>query len=380
MTAILPGATIGVLGSGQLGRMFAIAARELGYRIHIYSPEDDSPAGQIGDKEFSFLYEDLDRIREFARGVRVVTFEFENVPAASTAAAAEFAPVRPAGQVLHTTQNRLREKTFLSKNGFPVTPFRAVNSVGDLEKAAKELGLPAVLKTAAFGYDGKGQVKLRNAAQLPEAFAALRGAEGIYEAFVDFEKEVSVVAARTLRGDLSAFPVFENTHANHILDVTFAPAAISPKLAKEAVELAAGILEKLDVVGLLTVEMFVTRDGRLLVNELAPRTHNSGHLTIDAAGTSQFEQQVRAVCGLPLGSTELRQPAAMANLLGHLWQDGEPNWAATLTDPSVKLHLYGKREARVGRKMGHLTATAATTEEAVRRVVAARDRLGEPGE
>ena len=375
MTAILPGATIGVLGSGQLGRMFAIAARELGYRIHIYSPEDDSPAGQIGDKEFSFAYEDLERIREFARGVRVVTFEFENVPAASTAAAAEFAPVRPDGRVLHTTQNRLREKTFLAKNGFPVTPFRAVNSLADLQAAAKELSLPAVLKTAAFGYDGKGQVKLREAAQLPEAFAALRGAEGIYEAFVDFKKEVSVVAARTLTGEFRAFPVFENTHANHILDVTFAPAAIGPKLAKEAEELAAGILETLDVVGLLTVEMFVTRDGRLLVNELAPRTHNSGHLTIDAAVTSQFEQQVRAVCGLPLGSTELRQPAAMANLLGHLWRDGEPNWPAALTDPSVKLHLYGKREARVGRKMGHLTSTAPTTEEAVRRVTDARDRL-----
>jgi len=376
MTAILPGATIGVLGSGQLGRMFAIAARELGYRIHIYSPDDDSPAGQIGDREFSFAYEDLDRIREFARGVRVVTFEFENVPAASTAAAAEFAPVRPDGQVLHTTQNRLREKTFLAKSGFPVTPFRAVNSLGDLETAARELGLPAVLKTAAFGYDGKGQVKLRDGAQLKEAVAALRGAEGIYEAFVDFEKEVSVVAARTLTGDFRAFPVFENTHANHILDVTFAPAAIGPRVAKEAVDVAAGILEKLNVVGLLTVEMFVTRDGRLLVNELAPRTHNSGHLTIDAAVTSQFEQQVRAVCGLPLGSTELRQPAAMANLLGHLWERSEPNWAAALEDPAVKLHLYGKRDARVGRKMGHLTATAPNTEEAVRRVREARERLG----
>jgi 5-(carboxyamino)imidazole ribonucleotide synthase len=375
MTAILPGATIGVLGSGQLGRMFAIAARELGYRIHIYSPEDDSPAGQIGDKEFSFAYEDLDRIREFARGVRVITFEFENVPATSTLAAAEFAPVRPDGQVLHTTQNRLREKNFLAKHGFPVTPFRPVNSLTELQAAAKELGLPAVLKTGAFGYDGKGQVKLRDAAQLPDAFAALRGAEGIYEAFVDFEKEVSVVAARTLTGEFSAFPVFENAHANHILDVTFAPAAISPNLAKEAADLAAGILEKLNVVGLLTVEMFVTRDGRLLVNELAPRTHNSGHLTIDAAVTSQFEQQVRAVCGLPLGSTELRQPAAMANLLGHLWERREPNWAAALENPAVKLHLYGKREPRIGRKMGHLTATAGTTDEAVRKVREARDRL-----
>ncbi len=277
--------------------------------------------------------------------------------------------------MLHVTQHRLREKTFLSDNGFPVTPFRRINSLQDLESAARDLGLPAVLKTASFGYDGKGQVKLKTVEEIKPAFDALRGAEGIYEAFVDFEKEVSVVAARTASGEFAAFPVFENTHANHILDVTFAPAAISLALARQACELAAGILEKLNVVGLLTVEMFVTRDGRLLVNELAPRTHNSGHLSIDACVTSQFEQQVRAVCGLPLGSTELRRPAAMANLLGHLWQGGEPNWAAALRDPFVKLHLYGKKEARVGRKMGHLTATGDTVEEAVERVITARKRL-----
>jgi 5-(carboxyamino)imidazole ribonucleotide synthase len=372
---ILPGATIGVLGSGQLGRMFALSARELGYRIVIYSPENDSPAGQIGDREFACAYEDLDQIREFARQVQVVTFEFENVPAATTREAVKYVPVRPDGQVLHTTQHRLREKTFLASNGFPVTPFRAVNSLADLQAAAKELGLPAVLKTANFGYDGKGQVKLHRENQLESVWQSLGGAEGIYEAFVTFDKELSVVAARTVNGDFAAFPVFENAHANHILDVTFAPAAISPNLAREACELAAGILEKLNVVGLLTVELFLTREGTLLVNELAPRTHNSGHLTIDACVTSQFEQQVRAVCGLPLGSTALRQPAAMANLLGHLWANGEPNWAAALSDPQVKLHLYGKAQARVGRKMGHLTATGTTTAEAVDRVVQARARL-----
>ncbi len=356
--------------------MFAIAARELGYRISIYSPESDSPAGQIGDVEVTAPYEDLAKIREFARSVQVVTFEFENVPSITTEAAAEFAPVRPDGQVLHVTQHRLREKRFLQDHGFPVTPFRAVSSRGELELAARDLGLPAVVKTASFGYDGKGQTKVRSEAELGIALEALKGAEGIYEAFVDFEKEVSVVAARTSAGQIAAFPVFENSHANHILDVTFAPARIPPRLAQEAAELASGILEALDVVGLLTVEMFVTRDGRLLVNELAPRTHNSGHLTIDACVTSQFEQQVRAVCGLPLGSIEQRSPAAMANLLGHLWLGGEPNWPAALEDPSVKLHLYGKREARIGRKMGHLTATGSTTDEAVRRVVRARERLG----
>ena len=372
---ILPGATIGVLGSGQLGRMFAIAARELGYRIQIYSPENDTPAGHIADREWSAPYDDLDQVREFARGVDVVTFEFENVLSITTEAVAEIVPVRPAGCVLHVTQQRLREKTFLSDNGFPVTPFRRITSLDELQSAARDLGLPAVLKTASFGYDGKGQSKLGVGADLSLAFAALKGAEGIYEAFVDFEKEVSVVAARTLSGEFKVFPVFENSHANHILDVTFAPAAFSEKLAREAEELARDILEKLDVVGLLTVEMFVTRDGRLLVNELAPRTHNSGHLTIDACVTSQFEQQVRAVCGLPLGSTELKQPAAMANLLGHLWVKGEPNWPAALEDPLVKLHLYGKTEVRAGRKMGHMTATGATTAEAVERVIKARERL-----
>ena len=372
---ILPGATIGVLGSGQLGRMFAIAARELGYRIQIYSPENDTPAGHIADREWTAPYDDLDQVRAFARGVDVVTFEFENVLSVTTEAVAEFAPVRPAGHILHITQQRLREKTFLRDQGFPVPPFRRVQSREDMLAAVEEIGAPGVLKTASFGYDGKGQVKVANAAEAHSAWESLRGAEGIYEAFVDFEKEISVVAARALSGECRAFSVFENAHADHILDVTFAPAALSEKRARDAVDLAAGILEKLGVVGLLTVEMFVTRDGRLLVNELAPRTHNSGHLTIDACVTSQFEQQVRAVCGLPLGATELTQPAAMANLLGQLWNAGEPNWPAALRDPFVKLHLYGKAEPRQGRKMGHLTATGATAGEAVERVTAARARL-----
>lgn len=372
---ILPGATLGVLGSGQLGRMFAIAARELGYRIHIFSPETDSPAGQIGDREFAFDYNDLERIREFARGVNVVTFEFENVPAETTGAAAEFVPVRPDGQVLHITQHRLREKTFLEQHGFPVTPFRAIKNFADLQQAADELGLPAILKTASFGYDGKGQIKINSIDELRAAFTSLHGAEGILEAFVRFDLELSVVAARTVAGECKGFPVFENRHAQHILDVTVAPARISPKLAGEAMSITSGILEALDVVGLLTVEMFLTGAGKILVNELAPRTHNSGHLTIDACCTSQFEQQVRAVCGIPLGSTDLHQPAAMANLLGDLWKAGEPNWAAALIDPHIKLHLYGKAQPRTGRKMGHLTATAQTVEEAEMRVTKARQRL-----
>jgi 5-(carboxyamino)imidazole ribonucleotide synthase len=375
---VLPGATLGVLGSGQLGRMFALAARSMGYRVHIFSPEKDPPAGQVADLEMVGEYADLGKIREFARGVQVLTFEFENVPAASTAAAAEMVPVRPSGNVLHITQNRLREKTFLSENGFPVTPFRAVRSLEELGAAAREIGLPGVLKTANFGYDGKGQVKLSATDQLEGAWEGFQGAEAIFEAHVAFVKELSVVGARTISGEFDCFPVFENSHARHILDTSFAPARIEAALADEAKILASGILEKLEVAGLLTVEMFLTANGRLLVNELAPRTHNSGHLTIDACVTSQFEQQVRAVCGLPLGSMELRRPAAMANLLGELWDRGEPDWAAALRDPLVKLHLYGKARPRPGRKMGHLTAAAATVEEALGRVREARNRLTPP--
>jgi 5-(carboxyamino)imidazole ribonucleotide synthase len=372
---ILPGATIGVLGSGQLGRMFALAARSLGYRINIYSPESAPPAGPVADKEVVGEYRDLEKLSQFAREVQVVTFEFENVPSAATQTVAKFVPVRPDGRVLHITQNRLREKSFLRDHGFPVTQFRAIQSLDDLVAAARDLGLPAILKTADFGYDGKGQVKLTSTAQLRGAWESLQGADGILEALVDFEKELSVVAARGLSGEIRAFPIFENSHRDHILDLTFAPAAIESGLAREAEQLAAGILEQLDVYGLLTVELFLTRAGKILVNELAPRTHNSGHLTIDACVTSQFEQQARAVCGLPLGSTELAQPAAMANLLGHLWLEREPKWAAALEDPKIKLHLYGKSEARVGRKMGHLTATAPTVDEALRRVAQARERL-----
>ena len=372
---ISPGATLGVLGGGQLGRMFAIAARRLGYRVHVFCPEADSPAAPVADRTFVAPYDDLEQVRAFARSVDVVTFEFENVPSATSDACAEWVPVRPDGNVLHITQQRLREKGFLRDHGFPVTPFRAIHSQEDLETAARDLGLPGVLKTASFGYDGKGQRTIRSTAELPEAFAGLGGAEGIYEAFVDFAQEVSVVGARTLDGEFAAFPVFENVHRHHTLDVTVSPARIPPALETAARELSRGILEALDVIGLLTVELFVTRDGRLIVNELAPRTHNSGHLTLDACITCQFEQQVRAVCGLPLGSTELKNPAAMANLLGDVWTHGEPRWAQALSNHRLKLHLYGKASARPGRKMGHITATADTTEAAIQAVRDARSSL-----
>jgi 5-(carboxyamino)imidazole ribonucleotide synthase len=375
MKAILPGATLGVLGSGQLGRMFAIAARRMGYRVHTFSPDSDTPTGQVSDKEYEHAYDDLDAVREFARGVSVVTFEFENVPSAAVEAAAAFAPVRPSGAVLHTTQHRLREKTFLSSRGFPVAPFRHVRSLEDLSAALAEVGLPAVLKTAGFGYDGKGQTRIDAVEDASTAFEALRGQEGVLEAFVDFEREVSVVGARGRGGEFAHYGVVENTHSRHILDLSVAPAAVEERVEREAVGIARAVLEELDVVGVTCVEFFLTRSGRLLVNELAPRPHNSGHFTFDACVTSQFEQQLRAVCDLPLGSTELLRPAAMANLLGDLWQEGEPLWQAAAAFPNVKLHLYGKTEARRGRKMGHLTALAATPVEAARSVLAARAAL-----
>jgi len=375
-TPILPSSRVGVLGSGQLGRMFAIAARRMGYRVHTYSPATDTPTGQVADVEIAAPYEDLDAVRSFARAVKVVSFEFENVPAATAEAAAEMAPVRPAGSVLHTTQNRLREKTFLESAGVPVTPFRAVRSAKDTEAAIGDLGAPAVLKTAGWGYDGKGQIPIARVEDGAAAWEKLSVDEAIVEAFVDFACEVSVVAARGLDGTFAHFGVIRNDHRHHILDVSVAPAPVSTQVTVEAEEIARHILDKLDVVGVLCVEFFLTHDDELLVNELAPRPHNSGHLTFDACVTSQFEQQLRAVCGMPLGSTELTRPAAMANLLGDLWEHGEPNWAAACGYPNVKLHLYGKAEARQGRKMGHLTAMAddiGTAEELVR---AARDALG----
>jgi 5-(carboxyamino)imidazole ribonucleotide synthase len=372
---ILPNSTIGVFGSGQLGRMFAIEARKMGYRVHTFSPESDTPTGQVADIETQAAYDDLYEVRTFAQSVDVVTFEFENVPSATVEAAAEFVEVHPRGEVLHITQNRLREKTFLSQNGFPVTPFRHVKTLEDLQFAAEELGLPSVLKTAGFGYDGKGQSKIKTAADIEPAFAALGGNEAVLEAFVDFEKEVSVVCARGRTGEFANFGVIENQHVNHILDVSLAPALVSESVFRGAVEIARSVAEALDYVGTLCVEFFLTRDEKLLVNELAPRPHNSGHLTFDACVTSQFEQQLRAVCGLPLGSTEFYRPAAMANLLGDVWENGVPDWLAAISDPSVKLHLYGKTEPRKGRKMGHITAVSDTAAAAAEKVRAARERL-----
>lgn len=372
---IPPGNAVGVLGSGQLGRMFAIAARRMGYRVHTFSPDTDTPTGQVADLEIVAPYEDLDAVRRFASQVRAVTFEFENVPAATAAACAEFTVVRPRGEVLHTTQNRLREKQFLVKHGLPLAPFREVNSLEDLETAIAALGAPCILKTAGFGYDGKGQSKIYSASAAEEAWRRANGQQCVLEKLIDFDREVSVVAARGADGQFVHYGVVENDHKNHILDLTRAPGRVSGKVRNEAIAIARAVMEQLDAVGVLCVEFFLTKDDHLLINELAPRPHNSGHFTFDACITSQFEQQLRATCGLPLGATDLLRPAAMANLLGDIWTENEPNWAAAAAFPMVKLHLYGKLSARPGRKMGHLTALAETTDEAVAQVLAARAAL-----
>ena len=371
---ILPGSTIGVLGSGQLGRMFTIAARRLGYRVHVFSPDDDTPSGQVADVEIQSSYDDLEAVAEFARKVDVVTFEFENVPVEAIDVVNRYAHVHPGGHVLHTTQQRSREKAFLRSAGIPVTPFRVVSSLDDL-KATCDSELPGVLKSAAWGYDGKGQVKVESACQLESAWSELNCDEAVLERFVDFDCELSVVAARGHDRAVAIYGPIANTHRNHILDLSVTPFELPVRIQEEAIDLARVILAELDVIGVLCVEFFLTTDGKLLVNELAPRPHNSGHLTIDAHATCQFEQQVRTVCGLPLGSETQLRPAAMVNLLGDAWQHGEPDWSRALGVNDLKLHLYGKREARIGRKMGHLTVFADSPINAAEKALAARRSL-----
>ena len=387
-----PGSTLGMLGGGQLGRMFTDAAHALDYRVHVYCPEPDCPAAQVADQHTAQPYDDLDAVADFARQVAVVTYEFENVPADTAAACARHAPVRPGQQVLATAQNRLREKNTLRQHGIPVGPFAPVDSEDDLHQAIQLHGLPGVLKTAAGGYDGKGQRILRHPSDATYAREDLGRRPCIYEAFIDFEQEVSVVAARSLDGQIQTFGPIANTHRDHILDVSVVPAGTPAPVADQALQITRNIMHALDVVGVLCVEFFQLRDpadardarhpapGRMLVNELAPRPHNSGHLTLEAYNVSQFTQQVLAVAGHPLPPVDPPHPAAMVNLLGDLWPDpsaqpAEPRWSVLESRENLHLHLYGKATPRPGRKMGHLTALARTPHEAIRDAVEARVRL-----
>lgn len=374
--SIGPGGVVGVLGGGQLGRMLAIAARRMGYSVHAFEPMPDSPAGQICDVEVNAAYTDAGALSGFARGVDVVSFEFENIPSSAIDAVAALRPVRPRGEVLHICQNREREKMFLRRHGFPCAPFAVVSSARSLAAAMRRIGTPSVLKTADFGYDGKGQVKLDSGADAAAVWRAFAAPRGVLEAWIPFVAELSVVCARSQSGEIVPFPVAENRHVRHILDVSIVPGRFPADVLAGAQDLAAEITEALDVIGLLTVEMFLTSEGSLLVNELAPRPHNSGHFSFDACVTSQFEQQLRAVCGLPLGSPELVSPAVMWNLLGDLWEKGEPDWRVILDEPRAKLHLYGKSDPRPGRKMGHVTVMAPTVREALAIVERMKSQLG----
>jgi 5-(carboxyamino)imidazole ribonucleotide synthase len=345
-----PGATIGILGGGQLGRMTVLAAARLGYRCRIFCPEPDSPASHVAPAEVA-AYDDLEALARFADAVDLVTFEFENVPDRTAALLAERRPTRPAPRVLHLCQERVREKDFLASIDVATTAYRPVEAEAALPAATTATGLPAILKSAQFGYDGKGQVRIEAGDDLAAAWRRMGAGRGILEGFVDFEREISVIVARGPGGAMLAYPAVENRHRHHILDVTLVPAGIPPRLAAEAERIGRHIGERIGLVGLIAVEMFVTRDGRLLVNELAPRPHNSGHWSIDACVTSQFEQFVRAICGLPLGAIDPLGEAEMKNLIG----DEADRWREILADPNAKLHLYGKAEARPGRKMGHVT-------------------------
>lgn len=365
-----------MLGGGQLGRMFALAARPMGYRVHVYAPEAVSPAGQVSDQWTRAAYEDEERFETFLDGVDVLTYEFENVPLDAVDRALERGlPVRPGRKVLETAQDRLKEKELFHRLGLETAPFDLVHAERDLQAAVAKVGFPSVLKATRFGYDGKGQVSIQSLDDVGAAWRHVAPGPALLERWIDFEREISVVAARGFNGKVAFYPLVENRHVNHILDTTLAPATVSSDIIERAETAVNSLLEALEVVGLICVEFFLDREGNLLANEIAPRPHNSGHWTIEGAVTSQFAQQVRTVCGLPVGSTEQKRAAVMVNLLGDLWQKGTPRWSQIFEIPECTLHLYGKDEHRPGRKMGHITATGESVTEAERRALAARGAI-----
>ena len=369
-----PGSTIGILGGGQLGRMTAVAARRMGYRVVVLDPTPGCPAAQVADEHIVGRFDDLEAAARLADACDAVTLEFENLSTATVSFLERRVPVRPRAMALHIAQNRLLEKRFLQEAGVPVAPFAAVHDRASLTAAVLQVGLPAVLKTATMGYDGKGQAVVRSAAEAAAAYASL-GGSCILERFVQFECEISVVVARDMDGRVVGYEPAENVHAGGILDTSMVPAMVTREVAGAARAIGVRVAEALDIAGVLAVELFVRADGTLLANELAPRPHNSAHWSIEACAASQFEQQVRVTAGAPAAPTDLLRPAAIANLMGDLWSDGEPLWERLLAMPDVKLHLYGKREARPGRKMGHLTVLASTPQIARERVLTARDAL-----
>ncbi len=375
---ILPPAILGMLGGGQLGRFFVAAAHEMGYQVWVLDPDPHSPAGQIAERHLQAAYTDFAALDALAEGCTAITTEFENVPAETLEYLAKFMPVRPSAAAVAVCQNRIHEKTFLQSNGFPYAPFAAIAGEDDLLEAGAHL-FPGILKVARFGYDGKGQAVVSSREEALAAFAHFKGEYCVLEQKLSLDYEVSVVLARDEEGAVRCFPTGENSHKEGILDVSIVPARAAGCVCSDAEEIAARIAEQLGYVGTMGVEFFVSR-GQLYVNEMAPRPHNSGHYTLDACVTDQFEQQVRALCGLPLGDARAHSAAVMVNLLGDLWYDGdhyrEPDWARLYAVPNLKLHLYGKHHARPGRKMGHFTVIGDDPIQFQAAAMAARAAIG----
>ena len=362
---ILPGATLGMLGGGQLGRMFTTAAQTMGYKVIVLDPDPHSPAGVIADQHLCAKYDDEEILESLAQACDAVTTEFENIPASTLAYLESKTVVHPSSDALSKTQNRIIEKQFIASLGIAVAPFLPIRTEKDIEDVESHIQLPAILKVANFGYDGKGQVVCHSLKDIRQAFALLNQAECVLEQRINLEREVSTVLARGQLGDISNFPIAENTHINGILHSTKVPSAISDQQAQIVMEIADKIAEGLNYVGTMAVEFFISKEGDIIVNEIAPRPHNSGHFTLDACETSQFEQQVRMLCNLPSGNCELKSPVVMFNILGDVWGSSEPHWHDLLSIPNNKLHLYGKQEARPGRKMGHFNVLAASTKQAM---------------
>jgi 5-(carboxyamino)imidazole ribonucleotide synthase len=362
---ILPGATLGMLGGGQLGRMFTTAAQTMGYTVVVLDPDTNSPAGIIADQHICAKYDDEAALNTLAAACDAITTEFENIPATTLAFLESKTVVHPSSAALAKTQNRIVEKEFIASLGIAVAPFLAIRSEADLDKVTANITLPGILKVANFGYDGKGQVVCHTLADVKQAFADLNQAECVLEQRINLEREVSTVIARSQLGDITNFPIAENVHINGILHSTTVPSVINEQQAEAVIDIADKIAEGLDYVGTMAVEFFISKEGNIITNEIAPRPHNSGHFTLDACETSQFEQQVRMLCNLPSGNCELTSPVVMINLLGDVWGATEPNWYQLLSVPNNKLHLYGKQVARSGRKMGHFNVLAASTEQAM---------------
>lgn len=372
---ILPGATLGMLGGGQLGRMFTIAARTMGYRVMVLDPDPLSPAGQFADTHVCADYQDMQALAQMAQTCAAVTTEFENVPADTLRYLAAHCTVRPSAAAVEIAQNRVAEKSWLRQHGFATAPFAVIGKLDDLADACTAVGFPAVLKVSRFGYDGKGQVRVADLEQALAAFASMGGEICVLEKMLSLECELSVVLGRNETGEVALYPVAENLHEGGILDISIVPARIDATLAEQARDMALSIAQQLVYCGVMAVEFFVVDGGQLAVNEIAPRPHNSGHYTLDACLSSQFEMQVRTLCNLPLGATTQHTPAVMVNLLGDAWGENQPDWAALLQYPQAKLHLYGKQSARPGRKMGHFTCVDNSVEAALALAVKIRAGL-----